>query len=273
MRNENADNERKKHHRGRRRKKKGNIIANVILVIALIVFCVSGFQLFKIGKGYLDGRSEYDKVRKLAVTDDKNKNDKDKNHSEDGDDTFSVDFQKLLEINPDTIAWIRFPDEPSQINYPVVQGEDNDFYLYRFIDGTYNGSGSLFVDYRCTGDFSGELSVIYGHHMQNGTMLASICNYGKQEYYDAHPVLYLNTPVQNYRVEVFSGFITAADSSAYTWDFTSDAEYAAYLEKMKGFSDFDCDVEVGTGDHIIMLSTCTYEYDDSRFVVQAVRKQ
>ena len=93
MRNENADNERKKHHRGRRRKKKGNIIANVILVIALIVFCVAGFQLFKIGKGYLDGRSEYDKVRKLAVTDDKNKNDKDKNHSEDGDDTFSVDFQ------------------------------------------------------------------------------------------------------------------------------------------------------------------------------------
>ena len=92
MRNENADNERKKHHRGRRRKKKGNIIANVILVIALIVFCVSGFQLFKIGKGYLDGRSEYDKVRKLAVTDDKNKNDKDKNHSEDGDDTFSVDL-------------------------------------------------------------------------------------------------------------------------------------------------------------------------------------
>ena len=71
MRNENADNERKKHHRGRRRKKKGNIIANVILVIALIVFCVSGFQLFKIGKGYLDGRSEYDKVRKLAVTDDR----------------------------------------------------------------------------------------------------------------------------------------------------------------------------------------------------------
>ena len=124
MGNENADNERKKHHRGRRRKKKGNIIANVILVIALIVFCVSGFQLFKIGKGYLDGRSEYDKVRKLAVTDDKNKNDKDKNHSEDGDDTFSVDFQKLLEINPDTIAWIRFPDEPSQINYPVVQRTD-----------------------------------------------------------------------------------------------------------------------------------------------------
>ena len=64
MRNENADNEGKKHHRGRRRKKKGNIIANVILVIALIVFCVSGFQLFKIGK---DDRRDYgiEKVKKI----------------------------------------------------------------------------------------------------------------------------------------------------------------------------------------------------------------
>ena len=146
MGNENADNERKKHHRGRRRKKKGNIIANVILVIALIVFCVSGFQLFKIGKGYLDGRSEYDKVRKLAVTDDKNKNDKDKNHSEDGDDTFSVDFQKLLEINPDTIAWIRFPDEPSQINYPVVQGTDNSKYLKKTFSSNENTLGAIFLN-------------------------------------------------------------------------------------------------------------------------------
>ena len=87
MGNENADNERKKHHRGRRQKKKGNIIANVILVIALIVFCVSGFQLFKIGKGYLDGRSEYDKVRKLAVTDDKMES---RNPSPAGSDDCSV---------------------------------------------------------------------------------------------------------------------------------------------------------------------------------------
>lgn len=154
MRNENADNKRKKYHRGRRRKKKGNIIANVILVIALIVFCVSGFQLFKIGKGYLDGRSEYDKVRKLAVTDDKNKNDKDKNYSEDGDDTFSVDFQKLLEINPDTIAWIRFPDEPSQINYPVVQGTDNSKYLKKTFSSNENTLGAIFLNVDNQKDFS-----------------------------------------------------------------------------------------------------------------------
>ena len=196
MRNENADNERKKHHRGRRQKKKGNIIANVILVIALIVFCVSGFQLFKIGKGYLDGRSEYDKVRKLAVTDDKNKNDKDKNknHSEDGDDTFSVDFQKLLEINPDTIAWIRFPDEPSQINYPVVQGNDNQYYLKHLFSGEWNGSGCIFLDSRNRADFSDRHSIIYGHHMKNGSMFSGLTEYKKQEFYDSHSVVLLLTP-------------------------------------------------------------------------------
>ena len=109
--------------------------------------------------------------------------------------------------------------------------------------------------------------MIYGHHMNDGSMFASICNYGKQEYYDAHPVMYLNTPTQNYRVELFTGFITSADSSVYTFFFNSDAEYGAFLEKMKGFSDFDCDVEVGPEDRIITLSTCTYEYDNARYVV------
>lgn len=182
MRNENADNERKKHHRGRKRKKKGNIIANVILVIALIVFCVSGFQLFKIGKGYLDGRSEYDKVRKLAVTDDKNKNDKDKNHSEDGDDTFSVDFQKLLEINPDTIAWIRFPDEPSQINYPVVQGTDNSKYLKKTFSSNENTLGAIFLNVDNQKDFSDKNSVIYGHRMRDGSMFRHLQDYDTLEF-------------------------------------------------------------------------------------------
>ena len=251
-------------------KKQTRILLTILCIVFLCVFAFSGYKLYSIIHEYSAAKRMYNGLSGEYVT----QADKDQapvQTQAPEDETpievfpISVDFDALLAQSKDVVGWLYCAD--TVINYPVVQGEDNDFYLYRFIDGTYNGSGSLFVDYRCTGDFSGELSVIYGHHMQNGTMLASICNYGKQEYYDAHPVLYLNTPVQNYRVEVFSGFITAADSSAYTWDFTSDAEYAAYLEKMKGFSDFDCDVEVGTEDHIIMLSTCTYEYDNARYVL------
>ena len=83
----------RKHHRGRR--KKSNFLLNIILVIAVIVFCVSGYNLLKIGKGYKDGQNEYKKVRKLAVT-----QDKDSGRSV---DEFQVDFDKLKKINADTI--------------------------------------------------------------------------------------------------------------------------------------------------------------------------
>ena len=252
-------------------KKQTRILLTVLCLVFLSVFAFSGYKLYSIMHEYNTAKRMYNGLSGEFVTQAADEEpappqtqapEKEEPREV---SPISVDFDALLAQSEDVVGWLYCAD--TVINYPVVQGEDNDFYLYRFIDGTYNGSGSLFVDFRCTGDFSGELSVIYGHHMQNGTMLASICNYGKQEYYDAHPVLYLNTPTQNYRVEPFSGFITAADSKAYTWDFASDEEYAAYLERMKGFSDFDCDVEMGVDDRMIMLSTCTYEYDNARFVL------
>ena len=96
--------ERKTYHRGRRKKKKGGIISTLILIIAIAVFCVSGYQLYKIFGGYHQGKSEYDKVREVAV------------HGDDKDeDEFVVDFDELKKINADTVGWIRFYPEPSQI--------------------------------------------------------------------------------------------------------------------------------------------------------------
>ena len=178
-----------------------------------------------------------------------------------------VDFTALLAKNRDVVGWIYSPD--TVINYPVVQGSDNDYYLHRFIDGTWNASGSIFVDARDTLCFDGRSAILYGHHMNDGSMFASIVNYKKQDYYNAHPNLYLNTPSGNYRLAVFSGFVTYADSSVYTFDFANDVEFMDYVEKMKGFSDFSSDVTVSATDHIAVLSTCTYEYDDARYVLFA----
>ena len=174
-------------------------------------------------------------------------------------------YDALFEQNNDFIGWIKI--DGTNVNYPVMQTPNKpDFYLKHSFDKSYSDYGVPYIDEACMTGISNNL-VIYGHHMNDGSMFASICNYGKQEYYDAHPVMYLNTPTQNYRVELFTGFITSADSSVYTFFFNSDAEYGAFLEKMKGFSDFDCDVEVGPEDRIITLSTCTYEYDNARYVV------
>lgn len=179
----------------------------------------------------------------------------------------SVDFDALLADCPDVKGWLYSPD--TVIDYPVVQGQNNDFYLHRLMDGTYNPNGTLFIDYRCPGNLSGKHTVIYGHHMQNGSMLASIVNYKDQEYYEAHPVLYLNTPQGNYRLDVFSGFITWYDSRVYLFDFESIQEYTDWYELMRSYSDFSSDVEVTPGDRIVTLSTCTYEYDNARYVLMA----
>lgn len=176
------------------------------------------------------------------------------------------DLDQFFSDYPDAIAWIYCPD--TKIDYGVVEGEDNDFYLYRYLDGSYSISGSLFADCNCSRDFSDENTVIYGHHMNDGTKFASLMNYRENGYYEKHPVMYLSTPNMNYRVELFTSYLTDADSDTYTFRFDSTEAYAAWLQRMRSQSDFQSDVSLSTSDRIVTLSTCSYEYYDARYVVQ-----
>ena len=176
-----------------------------------------------------------------------------------------IDFTALLTDCPDVKAWLYSPN--TVIDYPVVQGKDNDYYLHRFMNGSYNPSGTLFIDFRVAGDFTSPHTIIYGHHMQNGSMFASLEGYRKQEYYDEHPVMYLNTPQGNYRLDLFSAFVTFPDSRVYTLSYENEIEFEQWCVLMKSFSDFKCDLELSSQDRIVTLSTCTYDYDDARYVV------
>lgn len=273
MSNKKADNERKKHHRGRRKKKKGMLLSNIILVIALIVFCISGFQLLKIGKGYLDGRSEYDKVRKLAVTEDKDKS-KNNDDNSDAEDTFSVDFQKLLEINPDTIAWIRFPKEPSQINYPVVQGTDNSKYLKKTFSANENTLGAIFLNVDNQKDFSDKNSVIYGHRMKDGSMFRHLQDYDTREFWKSNPYFYIYTvDGRILKYHIYSAGQVVDTSESYQTTFETEEEYQSFLDMTKSSSLYDTGVEVTTDDTIVTLSTCTSASDNHRFVVRGVKEE
>ena len=165
-----AEENKKKHHRGRRKKKGGsNIVSNIILVIAIVVFAVSAYKLYGIFSEYNKGDKEYQKIQDLVINTEKKDDTK--------EETFSVDFEKLLEMNSDVVGWIRF-DEPSEINYPVVQGRDNEEYLKRTFEANTNKLGTLFVDVNNPGDFSGRNTFIYGHNMKNGSMFAQLLKYG-----------------------------------------------------------------------------------------------
>ena len=176
-----------------------------------------------------------------------------------------VDFAALKAQNDEVVGWIYSPN--TVISYPVVKGVDNDFYLYHTFDGTPNASGSIFMDAVCDTDLSQSNTILYGHHMNNGSMFASIADYKQAGYLEAHPVLYYYTPDRTYLLEVFCMFVTGPDSDVYTFNFTSPEEFERYLESWRSRSNFDTDVEVTGEDHIMTLSTCTYEYEDARYVV------
>ena len=121
----------------------------------------------------------------------------------------------------------------------------------------------------CASDFSSYNNIVYGHHMNDGSMFASLDGYRKTAgYYEEHPVMYLNTPTQNYRVDVFAGYLTDADSSTYTIVFPDEGSFLTYCRDMKAQSDFASDVVIEPGDRIITLSTCAYDWYDARYVVQ-----
>lgn len=175
------------------------------------------------------------------------------------------DLPRFFADYPDSIGWIYSPD--TMIDYGIVEARDNDYYLHRFYDGSYSISGSLFADCNNARDFSDENTVIYGHHMNDGTKFASIMHYKDQRYYDQHPVMYISTPSMNYRVEIFSAYLTDADSDTYTFRFDSKEAYADWLQRMVQQSDFQADVKLSTSDRVVTLSTCSYEYYDARYVV------
>ena len=206
-----AEENRKKHHRGRKKKKGGsNIVSNIILVIAIVVFAVSAYKLYGIFSEYNKGDKEYQKIQDLVINTDKKDDTK--------EETFSVDFEKLLEMNSDVVGWIRF-DEPSEINYPVVQGRDNEEYLKRTFEANTNKLGTLFVDVNNPGDFSGRNTFIYGHNMKNGSMFAQLLKYKDDSFYKEHPYFYIYTPDGKVRTyEIFSAGVVKDTSDSYIMD-------------------------------------------------------
>ena len=258
-----AEENKKKHHRGRRKKKGGsNIVSNIILVIAIVVFAVSAYKLYGIFSEYNKGDKEYQKIQDLVINTEK------KDDTKEG--TFSVDFEKLLEMNSDVVGWIRF-DEPSEINYPVVQGRDNEEYLKRTFAANTNKLGTLFVDVNNPGDFSGRNTFIYGHNMKNGSMFAQLLKYKDDSFYKEHPYFYIYTPDGKVRTyEIFSAGVVKDTSDSYIMDYADDAAFQTYIDYIKQQSAYPTSAEVTTASKIVSLSTCTNVRDDERFLVHGV---
>lgn len=252
----------RKHHRGRRIKKNTGtrIISNIILVCAIIIFCVAGFKLLQIGKGYADGRSEYDDVADLAIE-----------YSEE-DNKFRVDFDKLLEINPDTIGWIRFYPEPSIINYPLVQGKDNDIYLHKTFSANENTLGTIFLDVNCNPELTDRHSIIYGHRMKDGSMFRKLEDYKEKSFWEENPYFYIYTPDgKEITYQIYSTGVVTDTSDTYLLSLENDKQYQEFIDYTLRTAEYDTGVEITIDDQVVTLSTCTASSDEHRYVVHGVK--
>lgn len=176
-----------------------------------------------------------------------------------------VDFASLRTVNPEIVAWLSI--DGTNIDYPVAKHSDNDYYLHHLFNGEYNSSGCLFMDCRNPPDFSGRHTIIYGHHMDNGTMFQNLIYYKDQPFYDEHPTARLITPDGTYTVEFFAGYVADVGNDAWKLDFSSDENFVDWLAVAMEISAFESKVIPSAADRIITLSTCSYEFYNARFVL------
>lgn len=230
---------------------------NVITVCLIGIILVSGYKIGKTMWEYQVAKSAYTNIsEKTAKVDPKQF-------------TGVVDWKALKKVNPDVQGWLY--QKGTVINYPVVQGTDNDTYLHTRFDKQWSSGGTLFVDCRMEKDFKGFNSIIYGHHMKDGSMFRSIRGYTKEDgYYDKHKTLELATPHGNYHLVVFSAFITkATDEDTYKMTY-DEAEKQAYIDRAWERSELPItrdSVDVTKNDRLVTLSTCAYDYEEARYIV------
>lgn len=179
----------------------------------------------------------------------------------------NVDFKSLKKKNPDIVGWIYCKGTP--INYPVVQATNNSYYLKHTFYGNYNASGTIFMEAENKSDMSDKNTILYGHHMRNGSMFASIEKYRYWWYYRDHPIMYYLTEDNKYRIDIITYYETGGYSDIYTIGFSTDEKYDEYLKSIRKKSVLDTTwLPISVEDKIITLSTCSYSFNNARYIVQ-----
>ena len=159
----------------------------------------------------------------------------------------------------------------TQINDPIAQCDDNNYYLHRLVNGEDNFSGTLYADFRCEPNFRGQNTIVYGHNMANGSKFGELVKYiSDRNFLATHPTMLLTTPEKDYLVQIFSAFATVSNNSR-IWEAKFDTqqayqEHLTYLRNMNQMA-LTPDISVTTNDQIITMVTCAYDTDHSRTIV------
>lgn len=225
------------------------ILINAVLTFVLIFSCISIYS--KLSE-YKKADQVYSNIRESI----KNENIKSENK-----------HQELYNQNQDYRFWIKVNN--TNIDYPVLQGSDNNFYLTHDFYKNHLASGSIFMDYR--NNFEIDKSVIvYGHHMRNKTMFGELANFKNESFFKENNLVEIEYKGETYTYEVFSVYIADLDNKDYLkTNFNTDDDFKEYLNYITKRSIYKSNINVDTSDKIITLYTCSYEFKNARTIVHA----
>ncbi len=267
----------------RRRRTLGDILITILMLAALGVFLFAGYKLYGYYMEYKAGTDEYNSLND-SYTDDSEDYDSLEDDDEaqrvsgrevrtviwDGKEmtvpvmTNPIDFEGLQAQNDELAAWLKV--RALDISYPVMQAEDNDYYLHRTFEKEYNFAGCIFLNCDNSPDFTDKNTIIYGHNMKNGSMFGKISQFQDEEVFNKSKYFWIYTKDLIFQYRIFSVSVVENSGLTYQTFFTTE-DFQELIDYAYGHSEVDTSgVEVTADDRIVTLSTCTGD-DATRRVV------
>lgn len=242
---------------------------NGVQLAGMVLVLGAGIYLGSIFWQYRQGTTEYDALNRQMFSDTEMQ-------ETDGMEETGISasdrqiLQKLAELkeqNPEVIGWIKFDN--FDLSYPVMQGEENTYYLKHTFSGEENAAGSIFMEAANTSDFNDCHTILYGHNMKNLSMFGSLRQYRQEDFYQDNQFFTIYTEQEVYRYQIFAYYDISQDAELYTIGFAPNEVFQSFVEDMKRRSYYDTGVDVSKMDKVLTLSTCSSK--GNRFVVNAKR--
>lgn len=263
-----------------RKKKKTSPVFIIIFIACLAVAAYAAYQLVSIALIYKQASDEYDELKQYTHSTgddgdsdviflDSSSDEQSSSAEETKKAPIEVDFDALKEHNPDTIGWIYVGAE--NISYPIMQSDDNNYYLRRTTELTYNIAGSIFMEYQNSADLTDPHTIIYGHKMYDHSMFGDLSNLYEYEDYKIDDTFWILTPEASYEYKIFCLEQTVADSSVYTLFSGPSEEFKNYIKTQSEASFVDLPIDsYDENSRVVTLSTCTTAANEERFIVQGI---
>lgn len=248
-----------------------NKISYFILIVFTILFLFSsGFVIHYLWRSKKE-RNAYQELSKIVQ-------EAQKNDSTYADSGILYQYDKLYQQNPDMVGWLHIDD--TTIDYPVMYTPKSpQYYLRKGFNKKYSFSGSLFLGEGWSE--KGNYSIIYGHHMKDGTMFGQLYSYKDKEFALEHPIIHFNTLHTENEYEVLGAFYSKIygtnEKNVFRYYQYNNLEnpkvFNEFIEQVKSYSLYNLGITTEYGDQILVLSTCSYHTKNGRFVVVARKKR